>query len=105
MSMDYKYEATCIDIFVTDICTHHLISQFSTNLLVVQSYISHVEHLRQTLTFHRYVIYEERNLGKFLSNFDSKNQRVLINRYKSSIFAPQNIGNPEKYKMQYQKKR
>ena len=66
---------------------------------------SYDEHWRQTLTFHRYVIYEERNLGNFLSSFDRKNQRVLINRRKSSIFAPQNIGNPEKYKMQCQQKR
>ena len=54
--------------------------------------------------FHRYVLYEERSLGNVLSGFDLKNQRVLINRRKSSIFTPQNIGNPEEYKMKFQKK-
>ena len=46
-----------------------------------------------------------RNLGSFLSCFDRKNQKCLINRRKSSIFTPQNVGNPEKYKMQFKQKR
>ena len=61
------------------IWTHHLISQFLTNLLVAQSSISHVEHWYETLTFHSYVLYEERNLVNVLTGFDHKNQRVLIN--------------------------
>ena len=52
--------------------------------------------------FHRYVFYEESKLGNYLSIVDNKNQRVLINQRKSSIFNPQNIGNPEKYRMQCQ---
>ena len=45
-------------LYLTDICTHHLIGRFSTHSLVAQSSISYVEHLRQKLMFHRYVIYE-----------------------------------------------
>ena len=81
---------------------HHLISQFSTNVLVAQSSIFYDEHWRKTLTFQRYVLYKKSNLGKFLSWFNRKNQRVLINRRKSLIFTPQNIVNPEKYRIHYQ---
>ena len=88
-----------------DNCTHHLISQFSNNLLVAQSSIFYVENWRQTLTFHRYVLYEERNMGNFFSSFDSKKQIVLINRRNYLIFTPRNIGNSEKYKMKCQQKR
>ena len=55
--------------------------------------------------FHMYVLNEERNLGIFLSGFDNKNQRVLTNWLKSSIFTPRNIGNPEKCKIKYQQNR
>ena len=55
--------------------------------------------------YHKYVLYDERNLGNFLSGFDNKNKRVLINRRKSLIFTPRNIGNTEKYKILCQQKR
>ena len=87
---------------ISDICTDHIISRFSANSVVAQSFISYVEHWLQTLMFHRYVFYEESKLGNYLSIVDNKNQRVLINQRKSSIFNPQNIGNPEKYRMQCQ---
>ena len=90
----------CVQLFFCgthgDICTHRLISWFSTNSLVAQSSISHVEHWSQTHKFYRCVIHEERNLGNFLSSFYRKNQRVMIDRRKSSIFTPLNVGNTER---------
>ena len=39
-----KYCQKVMTIVKTDICTHHLISRFSTNVLIAQSSISYVEH-------------------------------------------------------------
>ena len=40
-SLDFHHT---MHIYISDICTHHLISRFSTNSLLLQSSISYVEH-------------------------------------------------------------
>ena len=50
------------------------------------------------------ILFMTRGTWAFVSRFNCKNQRVLIKWCKSSIFTPQNIGNPEKYKMKFQQK-
>ena len=66
---------------VSDICTNHLISPLSNNSLVVEEYISYVEHVHQMLTFLYHVLHEEKHLGNFLFGLMNKNKRVLIIRH------------------------
>ena len=62
----------------SDICTRQLISQLTTNQLVVEVSVSYVEYILQMLTFSNHVIHKERHLENILSGFIHKNKRVLI---------------------------